>query len=98
ALAVAEAATATGVSEAAAARLVNEAGELAGTHREVLEALRAGRIGHQHARVIVDQARTLPPGDAAGFARRVNRLGFDGGIDDPGGLIPCRRRGGTLPS
>ncbi|KHL03175.1 HNH endonuclease signature motif containing protein [Sinomonas humi] len=70
ALAVAEAATATGVSEAAAARLVNEAGELASTHREVLEALRAGRIGHQHARVIVDQARTLPPGDAAGFARR----------------------------
>ncbi|KHL02527.1 HNH endonuclease signature motif containing protein, partial [Sinomonas humi] len=27
-------------------------------------------LGHQHARVIVDQARTLPPGDAAGFARR----------------------------
>ncbi|WP_171041266.1 HNH endonuclease signature motif containing protein [Sinomonas susongensis] len=70
ALAVAEAAAATAVSEAAAARALNEAAELAGHGREVLAALRAGAISHQHARVILDQCRTLPPGHAASFARQ----------------------------
>ncbi|KHL01479.1 HNH endonuclease signature motif containing protein [Sinomonas humi] len=68
-LAVAEAAASAAVSEAAAARLLHDAADLTGHGAQVLEALQDGQISFQHARVILDQARTLPPEQAAGFAR-----------------------------
>lgn len=61
ALAVAEAATSSAISEMAAARLLHDATDLTGSQSEVLEAVQTGAISFQHARVILDQARTLPP-------------------------------------
>ncbi|WP_171041410.1 HNH endonuclease signature motif containing protein [Sinomonas susongensis] len=69
ALAVAETAASAAVSEAAAARLLHDAADLTGPGAQVLTALQDGQISFQHARVILDQARTLPPGQTAGFAR-----------------------------
>ncbi|MCH6468740.1 HNH endonuclease [Sinomonas terrae] len=68
ALAVAETATSTAVSEATAARLLHDAADLTGPQRPVLDALQDGRLSFQHAKVILDQSRTLPPEHAATFA------------------------------
>ncbi|WP_052207090.1 HNH endonuclease [Sinomonas humi] len=69
ALAVAEAATTAAVSEAAAARLLQDAADLTETQSHVLEAVQTGTISFQHARVILDQARTLPPEAAEAFGQ-----------------------------
>ncbi|WP_307612655.1 HNH endonuclease signature motif containing protein [Pseudarthrobacter sp. W1I19] len=68
ALAVTEVSTACALSEGTAARLLNDASELTGPLWEVLEALEAGDISDAHARIIVDQARSLPDGQAERFA------------------------------
>ncbi|MCH6471467.1 DUF222 domain-containing protein [Sinomonas terrae] len=69
ALAVAEAATSSAISEMAAARLLHDAVDLTGSQSDVLEAVQTGAISFQHARVILDQARTLPPEVAQEFGR-----------------------------
>ncbi|GAB4097934.1 DUF222 domain-containing protein [Sinomonas halotolerans] len=58
---VSEVALVAGTSEAAAARAVNFSDSLVNTHPAVHEALLAGDISEAHAKVIVDQASTLPP-------------------------------------
>ncbi|MCQ6270641.1 HNH endonuclease [Pseudarthrobacter sp. R1] len=68
ALAVTEVSTACALSEGTAARLLNDAAELTTSFWEVLEALEAGEISDAHARIIVEQARSLPDGNAEGFA------------------------------
>ncbi|HKU12277.1 MAG TPA: DUF222 domain-containing protein [Sinomonas sp.] len=69
ALAVAEVATAGAVSEHTAARLLNDAADLAGEQWAVLEALEWGDISPAHARVIIDTARTVPAEHAGAFSR-----------------------------
>jgi hypothetical protein len=68
ALAVTEVSTACALSEGTAARLLNDAAELTTSFWEVLEALEAGEISDVHARIIVEQARSLPDGQAERFA------------------------------
>lgn len=68
ALAVTEVSTACALSEGTAARVLNDAVELTTSLWEVLEALEAGDISEVHARIIVDQARSLPEGQAERFA------------------------------
>ncbi|MFF1254913.1 DUF222 domain-containing protein [Pseudarthrobacter sp. NPDC058329] len=68
ALAVTEVSTACALSEGTAARVLNDAAELTTTHWEVLEAVEAGEISDAHARIILDQARSLPAGLAERFA------------------------------
>lgn len=68
ALAVTEVSTACALSEGTAARLLNDAAELTTSFWEVLEALEAGEISDVHARIIVEQARSLPAGQAERFA------------------------------
>ncbi|WP_307612738.1 HNH endonuclease signature motif containing protein [Pseudarthrobacter sp. W1I19] len=68
ALAVTEVSTACALSEGTAAGLLSDASELTGPLWEVLEALEAGDISDAHARIIVDQARSLPAGQAERFA------------------------------
>ncbi len=70
ALAVSEVATACAVSEHAAARALHDAADLDGPRWEVLEALEDGEISPEHARVILDQARTVPDDHADLFTRR----------------------------
>ncbi len=70
ALAVSEVATACAVSEHAAARALHDAADLDGPRWEVLEALEEGEISPEHARVILDQARTVPDDHADIFTRR----------------------------
>ncbi|MCA4133650.1 HNH endonuclease signature motif containing protein [Arthrobacter sp. M4] len=70
ALAVSEVATACAVSEHAAARALHDAADLDGPRWEVLEALEDGEISPEHARVILDQARTVPDDHAEIFTRR----------------------------
>lgn len=60
ALAVSEVAVAQGISEPAAARLVNASEFLCGPQLEVLERLECGDLSEAHARAIVDEASTLP--------------------------------------
>jgi hypothetical protein len=60
ALAVSEVAVAEGISEPAAARLVNASEFLCGPQLEVLERLECGDLAEAHARAIVDEASTLP--------------------------------------
>lgn len=60
ALAVSEVAVAQGISEPAAARLVNASELLCGPQLEVLERLECGDLSEAHARAIVDEASTLP--------------------------------------
>jgi hypothetical protein len=68
ALAVAEVSTACALSEGTAARSLRDAADLATSQWEVLEALEAGKISDAHARIILDQARSLPPEQAEKFA------------------------------
>ncbi len=65
-----EVATACAVSEHAAARALHDAADLDGPRWEVLEALEDGEISPEHARVILDQARTVPDDHADIFTRR----------------------------
>jgi hypothetical protein len=68
ALAVSEVSTACALSEGTAARWLNDAGDLATSQWEVLEAVQGGEISEAHARIILDQARSLPAGQAENFA------------------------------
>lgn len=68
AVAVSEVSTACALAEGAAARLLNDAADLTTSQWEVLEAVQAGEITEAHARVILDQARSLPAGQAEKFA------------------------------
>jgi hypothetical protein len=68
ALAVSEVSTACALSEGTAARLLHDAADLATFAWEVLEAVEAGKINEAHARVILDQARSLPAAQAEKFA------------------------------
>lgn len=68
ALAVTEVSTACALSEGTAARVLNDAAELTTTHWEVLEAVEAGEISEAHARIILDQAGSLPVRLAERFA------------------------------
>ncbi|MDQ4502689.1 DUF222 domain-containing protein [Sinomonas sp. ASV322] len=69
ALAATEIATATAVSESAAARQLDDAIDLCTTQRAVLGALEEGQISDAHARIILDAARSVPAEDAPHFAR-----------------------------
>ncbi|GEB64798.1 hypothetical protein SAT01_22460 [Sinomonas atrocyanea] len=60
AVAVSEVALLQGTSEAAAARTVNFSQALVGRHPAVHEALLSGDLTEAHARIIVEQASTLP--------------------------------------
>ncbi|MFE5837629.1 DUF222 domain-containing protein [Arthrobacter sp. NPDC056493] len=68
ALAVTEVSTACALSEGTAARFLNDAADLTTAQWEVLEAVQAGEITEAHARVILDQARSLPAEQAEKFA------------------------------
>ncbi|MFC9354516.1 hypothetical protein [Arthrobacter sp. NPDC057013] len=68
ALAVSEVSTACALSEGTAARWLNDAGDLATSQWEVLEAVEDGEISEAHARIILDQARSLPAGQSETFA------------------------------
>ncbi|MGC0236069.1 DUF222 domain-containing protein [Arthrobacter sp. SD76] len=69
ALAVTEVATACAVSEGSAAQSVNDAVELTTCQWEVLEAVEEGKISPAHARVILEQARSLPAAHHGEFSR-----------------------------
>ncbi|MFF2315380.1 DUF222 domain-containing protein [Arthrobacter sp. NPDC058097] len=68
ALAVSEVSTTCALSEGTAARWLNDAGDLATSQWQVLEAVEAGEISDAHARIILDQARSLPASHAENFA------------------------------
>jgi hypothetical protein len=68
ALAVSEVSTACALSEGTAARFLNDATDLTASQWEVLEAVEAGAVSEAHARIILDQARSLPDGQAEKFA------------------------------
>jgi hypothetical protein len=68
ALAVSEVSTACALSDGTAARWLHDAGDLATSQWEVLEAVQGGEISEAHARIILDQARSLPAGQAEKFA------------------------------
>lgn len=68
ALAVTEVSTASALSEGTAARLLKDAADLTASQWEILEAVEAGEISDAHARIILDQARSLPAGQAEKFA------------------------------
>ena len=68
ALAVAEVSTTCALSEGTAARLLNDAADLTTSHWQVLEAVEVGEISDVHARIILDQARSLPAGQAEKFS------------------------------
>ncbi|MFE4545020.1 DUF222 domain-containing protein [Arthrobacter sp. NPDC056727] len=68
ALAVSEVSTACALTEGTAARSLNDAAELATSQWEVLEAVETGEISEAHARIILDQARSLPVEQAGKFA------------------------------
>ncbi|HKS02983.1 MAG TPA: DUF222 domain-containing protein [Arthrobacter sp.] len=68
ALAVSEVSTACALPEGTAARLLHDASDLTTSQWEVLEAVEAGEISEAHARIILDQVRSLPAGQAERFA------------------------------
>ncbi|MFF2299853.1 DUF222 domain-containing protein [Arthrobacter sp. NPDC058127] len=68
ALAVSEVSTACALTEGTAARLLHDAADLATSQWAVLEAVEAGEISEMHARIILDQARSLPAEHAEKFA------------------------------
>ncbi|MFP3461788.1 DUF222 domain-containing protein [Arthrobacter globiformis] len=68
ALAVSEVGAACALSEGTAARWLNDAADLATSHWQVLEAVEQGEISEAHARIILDQARSLPATQAEQFA------------------------------
>ncbi|WP_422936130.1 DUF222 domain-containing protein [Sinomonas sp. P47F7] len=94
ALAVTEVATATSVSEHAAARLLHDAIDLCGPHWETLDALEDAKIGEAHAKVILDAARSVPPDYATSFARLALQRAFTHGgrRRTPGELRSCLRK------
>ncbi|WP_160142470.1 HNH endonuclease [Arthrobacter sp. SLBN-100] len=94
ALAVTEVSTACALSEGTAARLLNDAAELTTSLWEVLEAVEAGEISDAHAKIIVDQARSLPAGKAERFASVALRrtLTRHGRRRTPAELRVCLRR------
>ncbi|MDQ4502397.1 DUF222 domain-containing protein [Sinomonas sp. ASV322] len=67
ALAVSEVAVAEGISEFAAARLVNSSEALCGPQQAVLSWLEGGVLSEAHARVITDETSTLPEAVAEEF-------------------------------
>ncbi|MEA5453866.1 DUF222 domain-containing protein [Sinomonas sp. JGH33] len=67
ALAVSEVAVAEGISEFAAARLVNTSEALCGPQMAVLSSLEGGVLSEAHARVITDETSTLPEAAAEEF-------------------------------
>ena len=69
ALAVTEVATACALSEGSAAQSLNDAAELTTCQWEVLEAVEEGKISPAHARVILEQARSLPAAHHGEFSR-----------------------------
>ena len=64
---VSEVALVQGISEASAARIVNFSTALVGTHSGPPEALASGDITEAHARIIVEQASSLPEEAAHAF-------------------------------
>ncbi|MDQ1056437.1 hypothetical protein QFZ23_000338 [Arthrobacter globiformis] len=68
ALAVSEVSTACALSRGTAARLVNDAADLTTSQWGILEAVEAGEISEAHARIILDQVRSLPAEQAENFA------------------------------
>ena len=93
ALAVAEASTACALSEGTAARLLHDAADLTTSLWQVLEAVEAGEISEAHARVILDQARSLPAEQAESSPRW--RCGARG---DAAGPAPHSVRAAGLPA
>ncbi len=67
AVAVSELALLLGTSENAAARTLNFSQSLVGRHEGTYEALSSGDITEAHARILVEQAGTLPEDAAAAF-------------------------------
>ena len=94
ALAVSEVSTACALTEATAARLLHDAGDLAASQWGVLEAVEAGEISEVHARIILDQARSLPAGQAEKFATMAlqRTLTRHGRRRTPSELRACLRR------
>ena len=94
ALAVAEVATSTAVSERAAARLVHDAEDLCGPQWETLDALEDGKISPAHASVILEAARSVPAESASSFARAALRRATTRGgrRRTPGELRTCLRK------
>ena len=94
ALAVAEVSTACALSEGTAARLLHDAADLTTSQWQVLEAVEAGEISEAHARVILDQARSLPAEQAEKFStvalRRTRTR--QGRLRTPAELRACLRR------
>jgi hypothetical protein len=94
ALAVSEVSTACAISEGTAARFLNDAADLTTSQWEVLEAVEAGEISEAHARIILDQARSLPAEQAEKFAavalRRTRTR--QGRCRTPAELRACLRR------
>ncbi|MBT2547724.1 HNH endonuclease signature motif containing protein [Arthrobacter sp. ISL-65] len=94
ALAVSEVSTASALSEGTAARWLNDAADLAASHWEVLEAVQDGEISEAHARIILDQARSIPAEQAEKFSRvalRRTRTRL-GRLRTPAELRTCLRR------
>ena len=94
ALAVSEVSTASALSEGTAARWLNDAADLATSQWEVLEAVEAGEISEAHARIILDQARSLPAEQAEDFSRAALRRTRtrQGRLRTPSELRTCLRR------
>jgi hypothetical protein len=94
ALAVSEVSTACALTEGTAARLLHDAGDLATSQWGVLEAVEAGEISEVHARIILDQARSLPAGQAEKFATMAlqRTLTRHGRRRTPSELRACLRR------
>lgn len=66
-LAVAEVALAEGISEHAAARLINASQQLCGPQIAALESLESGVLPEAHARVLTEEVATLPESTAEAF-------------------------------
>ena len=94
ALAVAEVSTACALSEGTAARLLHDAADLTTSQWQVLEAVEAGEISEAHARVILDQARSLPAEQAEKFSTAALRRTRtrQGRLRTPSELRACLRR------
>lgn len=94
ALAVTEVSTACAVSEGTAARSLSDAADCAASQWAVLEALEDGGISAAHARIILDQARSLPAGQAGTFSRLALRRTRtrQGRRRTPAELRACLRR------
>ena len=91
---VAEVACVLTVSERSASALLSDAQVLTTALPLTLEALQAGTISWQHARIMVDETASLDPAGAAGLEAHF----LDPDVPDPargcpaGELVPCRFR------